>query len=356
MDSHIKEALIQQLDTLPVHITAGVQHVVRCPYCGDSDNFAHGHFSIRIDPSDPLDPILYNCWKCPASGLFTVQTMNDLGLTVDNELRGGLSKYIQASCRVHRITMMKTETYEIPKVRLSGFALDKLNYLRDRLGITFDATMCQELGIILDLEDFMAQNKIDQIYMPKALSKGHVRFLNYNYVGFLSKNKNLIAMRFIYDKPEFQKMRRDAGVNEPRRWEKCKINPKNMDTNTYYAPPASIDILYTDPVNIHIAEGPLDILSIKANFRHEGINLYYAICGFGYSSALSSIIKLGINTGLNLHIYGDRDKTDLEIMKQIERSTLEPWFDNIFIHRNGSGQKDYGVPPNLINDTVRRIR
>ena len=352
MDTSIKESIIQQLSQLPVYIASsnGIQHTVRCPYCGDSRNPTHGHFSIRIDPADPIDPMLYNCLKCPASGIVTAQTLSDIGLEVDSSIISGLSKITQASCKVHKITMIKTEQYDIPVSSMTEIALDKLIYLNTRLGTNLSITECAYMDIILDIEEFMFHNKIESIYMGNEVSRKMLRFINQHYIGFLSKNRNNIAFRYIdnldtsgFDKP-------------PRRWLKCKINLRNMDTNSFYSPPAKIDIMYTHDINLHIAEGPFDIISIMRHCRISDNNDYfYAVCGFGYSNILTNVIRMGLNSGINLHIYADKDKSDFEIIQQLDKTKLLEWVSHFYIHRNGSGQKDYGVPEVEIRDTIRKV-
>ena len=77
--------------------------------------------------------------------------------------------------------------------------------------------------------------------------------------------------------------------------------------------------MYTNDINIHIAEGPFDILGVFYHLMNGELenNLYYAVCGFGYGTILRNIISAGLNTGLNVHIYADNDKSDEEI--------INPW-------------------------------
>lgn len=351
MDTSIKEEIIQQLSQLPVYNISsnGIQHTVRCPYCGDSNNPTHGHFSIRIDSNDPLDPMLYSCFKCPSSGILTAQTLTDLGLVIDSSILSGLSKISQASSRVHKITMIKTEQLEVPVASPSEVALDNLEYINTRLGTNYTVTECAAMDIILDLHQFMRHNKIQTLYMGNPISDALINFITYHYVGFISKNRNTIAFRY-------NGINADKFDEQPKRWVKCKVNPKNMDTNSFYSPPATIDILYTHPINIHIAEGPMDILSIMQNCRiTDNDDYFYAVCGFGYSAILTNIIRMGLNTGLNLHIYADGDKTDGEILYQLNKSKLLDWVEHLYIHRNGTGEKDFGVPVDKIKNTYRKV-
>lgn len=354
MDSAIKEEIIRQLDLLPVHKigTSGIQHVVRCPYCGDSMNPSHGHFSIRIDTSDPLDPMLFNCLRCPASGILNAQTLADLQLNVNADTAARLSKLTQISCRIHHITAIKTESFTNPIPTTSALTIDKLEFVRNRIGANITIDDCLNMDIVLNLIDFMSWNKIENVYVGEKCSPGMIRFLNEHYVGFLGKNRNVITLRYMDDIPP------DQLKYEPKRYIKCKIHPKNLDPNSYYSIPNKIDILYTHDVTVHIAEGPFDILSVLYNCQDKNLdnNFYYAICGFGYNSVISNVVRMGINTGINLHIYADRDKTDNEIIGALTKSSMVIWTKKIFIHRNGTGGKDFGVPKEEIIDTCRRVK
>ena len=338
MDTNIKEKIIHELETLPVCLKQGSrQYVVRCPYCGDSHNLSHGHFSIRIDPTDPTDPLLYRCFKCENSGLFTIDTMRDLGLYVDNEVSKGLSKLIYRSCKINKITDIKTEDYQVPGVnyerKITG---EKIDYLEKRLGVEFSSMLLHDLNVIINLDEFIIMNKVP---LRQDLRYKYVEFLTKNYVGFLSKNKNLIVLRCIRNDPDMP------------RYRKVIINPSNFDTNTFYGIPNKLDIMYTNEINVYIAEGTFDILGVYMNIMDKKMdnNYYYAACGFGIQSVLRNIIRMGINTGLNVHIYADKDKSDKEITKLIRN--YYPWLNSLTIHRNGSGSKDFGVPKDMIIDT-----
>lgn len=339
MDTNIKEKIIEELKTLPVYIRQGSrQHVVRCPYCGDSSNLTHGHFSIRIDPTDPTDPLLYRCFKCENSGLFTTDTMNDLGLTIDSDVAKGLSKIIYRSCKINKITSLMTEDNIIPAADMTRpLTIEKLNYIKDRLGFEITQDLIQSLGIVVNFDEFLTLNKIP---FHSGITVSYIKFLTSNYVGFLSKNKNQIVFRCIRNDPNMQ------------RYRKVILNIKNLDPNNYYGIKNSIDILYTNDINIHIAEGTFDIISVFQNLNHGDLenNYYFAACGFGMRTVIRNSIKMGLNTNLNVHIYADKDKSDKEIIDSIRQ--YDEWIKTLTIHRNGTpGFKDYGVPIENIKDT-----
>lgn len=142
---------------------------------------------------------------------------------------------------------------------------------------------------------------------------------------------------------------------------KVVLNQSLKNPASFYSIPNSIDLMYTNKIDIHIAEGTFDILSIYSNVNKSNLknHYYFAACGFGYTSVLSYLIYTGLNTGLTIHIYSDKDKSDYNHREYIKKldSNIGTWFDRIFIHRNQfPHEKDYGVPGNFIEDSKYKIR
>lgn len=321
----------------------GIFHTVRCPYCGDSKNRSHGHFAIRIDIDSPNSPLGYNCFKCGVSGFVTSTVLDELGIVLPNDKLGMLRMMNGRYAKTNRFTFSKNEVYEIP-VSNDQLAYEKIHYIESRLGISLTPEDCAKLRIVPNILDFITINRINHI---DGIDYKLLKFLNYNYVGFLSSNKNLITLRKITDGPG-------------ERYFKRKLNPNNVDANTFYSIPNAFDIMYTDKVDVYIAEGIFDILSVYANINNfdRDNKFYFAVCGFGYCSVIQAIINMGINTGINLHIYADNDKSDLELTNMLKKIPgIEYWIDTITFHRNGfSGEKDYGVPASRITDTSKIAR
>ena len=143
------------------------------------------------------------------------------------------------------------------------------------------------------------------------------------------------------------------------RWYNVILNSNNMNPYTFYSIPNSINLYYTDKINIHIAEGAFDILSIYENLKHGDLdhNYFYASCGSSGLNIMNFLIDRGINTGINLHLYADKDKSDDFHMKYLMYdSEVYQWCDSIIIHRNKmNGEKDYGVPKDRIKDSFRTV-
>lgn len=344
IDVTVKHKVIEKIQGLPVYKSnySKTQHVVRCPYCGDSIDPTHGHFSIRIDESDDT-PMLYRCLKCDASGLINDEVLEDLGVYIDDNMKRVLTSFNKNSKRKYKITEDAYEEYYVPIYNASYMNNLKLEYLNRRLGTDMDIEELKDLKGVLDIFEFMKFNKLESI---NGLSMKQLQFLNNNYVGFLSTNNNYITLRNITDK-------------NYKRYYKMILNPRNLGGATFYSIPNSIDILYNHDIEIHAAEGYMDILSVYKNLvQTKEDNFYYGSCGFGFLTILRSIIKQGLNTGLNIHIYSDNDKTDYDHFKYLfKRSNVTEWVNTLKIHRNGfEHEKDYGVPKDRIVDTSRILQ
>lgn len=342
----IKREVITQLENLPFHKvnSTGIQHLVRCPYCGDSSNPNHGHFSIKIDVDDPDTPMVYKCFRCPAHGIITPDVLEDIGVHVSVLDKQNLKLFNRKIAKKNRLTDTCIEQFDLVSyVNNYSDVKYKIDYINQRLGSNFGASDIVPLSIVPSIMDFFALNKINPTKLTRDYSMPQLKFFDANFVGFLSYNKNDIIIR-------------DISGNASQRYVTININPNNLDPNGFYTIRNSIDLLYTHPIDIHITEGVMDILNVYdyLNKRNTENNYYYAVCGFNFSRVIKGFIRMGVNTGINLHIYADNDKTDVDIIRQL--SSVKSWIDNLYIHRNSfPGSKDYGVHRDHIRDSRRLI-
>lgn len=350
IDQEIKFELIEKLKQRGTyHVSVnGKQHYTRCPYCGDSRNLSHAHLSIKIDTeSDEI--ILYRCLKCNVSGLVDETVLSELDIFLDQESMKRLRVYNKKSMRLRRVSDSEHEKYVTPIPTESFRNRSKLQYLNDRLGTSITLKETQDLKIIPSLYEFLSINELapgkNNILTGVELSM--ICLLERDYIGFLSCNSNRITFRDI------------TGRNKLRYY-KAIINERNLNSDSFFALPLNIPLTYTNEVHVHVAEGPFDILSIKENLvKTTENNFYYAVCGFGGSVVLRYLIRLGINTGLNLHVYCDSDKPDYVQKKQwlYKQPYLTEWVDRIYLHRNTyQNEKDYGVPVEKIIDVKNNIK
>lgn len=340
----IKQLVLHRLQTLPVCIpnSTRTQWVVRCPYCGDSINPSHGHFSIKIDMNSEI-PMLYRCLKCDESGMLTGQVLEDIGCSFSSEINERLNNYNRQVKKVNPFLNLKKRNWKVPLCTDIMYN-EKKYYINNRLGIDYSFDDYRKLKVIFNIFDFMDINNIKAI---PNISWKMLNFLNNNYVGFLSNNNTRITYRCI---------RKDNNMN---RYHKIILDPYNTSPNNFYSIPIKMDLMYTDEVNIHIAEGTFDIISVFENVNKHNINnnLYYASCGFNINTILKYLYHIGINTDINCHIYSDNDKTNEDHMKYLFNKTNYIWLDHIYIHRNKFiGEKDYGVPLSNIEDSITKLK
>lgn len=343
--AQVKLMIIEQLKTLPVCKPNSIKRnwVVRCPYCGDSKTASHGHFSIMIDVNSD-SPMLYRCLKCNESGVLTSNVLEDLHLFVSNDLERNMSLLSRQS-RNSSYYRDKPKNYTVPISLDREWNKNKLDYLSKRLGTSLTYEECAEYKIILSFAEFLRANKLkigfDEGQVPIKMKT--LEELNDHYVGFLSSNNNKIIFRdYTEDQSGFF-----------GRYYKVVIDPLNTSPNTFYGLKNQFDLLYHEPINVHIAEGTFDILSVYKNLPHEeSINsLFFASCGYGFSVILRYLIYMGVTTDIVLHIYSDNDKTDTEHVRELRKKNLNHWLSSIIIHRNNkSGEKDFGVPKDRIED------
>ena len=347
MNREIKEIIISKLQELPVyHVNSdGTEHTVRCPYCGDSKTPSHAHLGIFIDPNDDSG-MVWHCFRCGVGSVLSDELLEDLGIFMDETNTRNLKAYNKKIQKLaSRRTILKTERFIVPLSNATPLANAKLQYVNQRLGTEFDYPDAQHNKIILSLMEFMTVNEIQSIPNTKDWV---CRALEQDYVGFLSSNNNCITFRNINPN------------SRGRRYMKVILNPLNPDDATFYSIPARLDLMYNCDLHIHIAEGTFDILSIKynlmPNLSMSGEHIFYASCGYSYTSILKHLIRNGIATNLHLHIYADADKSDDDHLQILRRSSMRPFISHAYLHRNGyPGMKDYGVQAQFINHLTRQL-
>lgn len=335
LTQEVKRFVIQKLQELPAYsYDDGYEHTVRCPYCGDSHDPTHAHLGIKIDPTDN-SPMPYHCYRCGASGKVTPDFLEDLEVNLTSDEVKGLKAVNKKEAKlITKTSNVKVAKFFIPQIQPNRFTDEKLAYLNGRLGIGFNYDACAANKIILSLYQFMMANGLNNL---PEVNPAILKYLEQDYIGFLSANNNLITFRTI----------RNNGVN--RRYFKAFLTT-NDDPATFYSIPTQVPLLYTGPLRVNIAEGTFDILSVRYNLNPQAEqSVFYAATGFRYLGIIRYLARVGMCTNLDLHVYADRDKSDAEHRSLIKRSPLSAFIEHATIHRNYSkGEKDFGVGfPNI---------
>lgn len=355
MNIEFKRYIIDEISKMPFyHVSPnGINHTIKCPYCND-DSPRHGHFCLKID-IDSDEPVLYNCLKCAHGGIMSINVLADLGIYLPQNLAAQLRRSNKIYARKNNLTDISVMPFKIPEVcQLLPITLAqaKMDYINNRLGTKLTIANAPGYNIVLSIKDFMAENKIGSI---EGYDSTYLDYIDISYVGFLSANKNCITFRRIHDRIYGMK-----GAREMPRYIKMVIDRKNIDPNNFYTIPTVFDIMGTNDVNVHVSEGPFDILSIATNkvFATLEPNMFFAVCGFGYTSVIKNIIRMGICPNLNLFVYADNDKSDAAIKKLIlpKDQGIVPYLNSFTIVRNGyDNEKDFGVPKDRIKPSYKRI-
>lgn len=318
--------------------------VTRCPFCGDSKNLNHGHFYISV-PQNDMELSFYNCKKCNIGGLLSDDVLRRLDINDSNFL---------ISINKHNSEILKTPKYnkirntDIYNLKNTYIREDKdneykLKYINNRIGSNFSYKDILELKIFLNLYDVLNQNNLDLTRHKNITDQ-----LDIFFIGFISYDNSFANMRKVTDKELYK------SVN--KRYINYNLTNKIDNNKNYYIIPTSIDLSSNEPIKIHIAEGPFDILSIYYNLNNcNKINNIYISCGGkGYHNALSFILQEFGIINFEMHYYPDKDVDDYFVNRLID--SISMLSSNIYIHRNSfNGEKDYGVPLNRIKDNIFKV-
>lgn len=272
---------------------SGIQIRTRCPYCGDSTkNYRTGHLYLRINPDDEL-PIVYNCFKCPASGILTYKDLELLGIE-GIEFKDGLKSINKNSTKYSKNDYNKKEIffqYKLP----TNYDERKISYLENRLGRKFNDNELLDMKVITSFKDFLLLNDINKI----TCKPGMARFVEKKYIGFLSNNSAYILFRDITDTSEI-------------RWYKYPITTESIGQKIFYSISSNIDLYSQDDIIINLSEGVMDAISIAYNLGYHNPDniLNIAVCGKFYNSVIEYLLCMGlIGSNIIINIFADRDYT-----------------------------------------------
>lgn len=287
---HLVNALKQR--NIFTQQTSHTEIRTRCPFCGDSrKNKNTGHLYIKINPNDDT-AIVYNCFKCPASGVLTYSDLELLGIE-GNFYKTSLDTLNKTSTKPSNTNDEpdKYFDYKIPTAK----DYKKIKYVQDRLGYNFTIEELRNIKIITSFKDFLILNKLDTIYCKPYMA----HMIEDHYVGFLSSNGSHILFRDITDEEEI-------------RWYKYPISEDSRGQKVFYSVKSDIDLYTKEHITINLSEGVLDALSIAYNLNNNFDNiLNIAVCGKYYTRIIKDLISSGfVGSNITINIYSDRDGSE----------------------------------------------
>lgn len=317
-------------------VVSGGSHILtRCPFCGDSKdmNKAHFYINIGIDGTPPM----YKCHKgvCARAGLFTSDTLRAFHV-----FDGYMASCLDASAKTSKVRRQTVGTtiYNINN-GVNYMALPdtryKLDYISNRLGFDFKIQEVYKRKICLNLLALLNHNDITEY-------KRHINIMEEIStfgIGFINMDNASINFRNV--KPE------KTFIDKHILYKIYDID--NPLINRVYVIPTTIDV--TRPIQIHIAEGGFDILSVFYNLCDANTDnrLYIGMRSASYYDVFHSLIATYGFTNIDTHFYVDNNIRDYKLKELVEFSKcITP---SISIHRNVfEGEEDFGVPLNRIKD------
>lgn len=323
-------------------VSGGREILKRCHICGDSRDLSDAHMYIGVKDG----VIVYNCFKCNAGGSVDGRFLRDMDCydpniiylcNEQNKNSSGSNSSYSGGFKTLRTRHMVFPFYN------DAFAAKKMGYINNRLGLNLNQSDLANLKIVLNLKQFLNANGITKYTRDPEL----MDLLDKFFIGFVSMDNTYVILRRLVPEGKLPSYIDYRYIN-------YNIFGNNQGMK-HYIIPMMINTLR--PLNIHIAEGTFDIISIYRNVvtpYNANNDLFAAVCGKTYLSLIKHfIIMYGFN-GFTLHIYPDSDIPDYEMMRIKKEVSL--FNIKIFVHRNMyPGEKDYGVSPDKINDTSTRI-
>lgn len=318
----------------------------RCRECFDSLDPTSAHMYVRI-PWDNDDVPWYYCQKCHGSGVVNQTKLIDWGI-YDQSIAVDLYSYIKDYYSSHN-KKYSNNTNNIHSIRNTIIEDNnntriKLQYLNNRLGTNLSIKDIVNLKIIPSLISFLNGNNISKYTRNYNI----IKQLSDNFIGFLSVDNGSLNMRRIVDK----------GIVYTS-IDKRYINYNIFDEDNYqrfYTIPSRVNLMKAERIKLHIAEGPMDIVSIYLNLRNKEEGIYSSIAGSNYLPVIMYFLKVLRLPNIELHVYPDNSKEgSLNVMNNLLYRIPDRSIP-FYIHRNlFSGEKDFGVPLSNIQESITKI-
>ena len=322
---------------------------INCPLCtreGMTDTGHHMYISLGLDGKPPM----FNCFRnINHRGILTKEVLEDFsgrGDIIDSEL---LSEIESNNKRVsnlsrYRLNRQGKLDLRVPIPKDNQISAYKLNYINKRLGLDLTYEDLASCKIILSLYEFLGYNSYKKITRSKFIADT----INNVFVGFLNNNNTAIIFRNLMNDEARKKVHKSLDSRY------IKYTISDVDAGGYYIIPSVCNIY--DHIDIHIAEGTFDILSIFYNLRkaNRNNNIFAAIGGNTYISLIKYFITTQSLINVTFHIYIDNDIDDF-VLKGIQKK-LTPLGIPSYVHVNMyEGEKDFGVSKDKINEYVYKL-
>lgn len=289
-----------------------IRYRIRCPFCGDSQkDLKDSHLYIKCT-DDPDEPLLYKCFlaNCLAKGKVDRFFLKLLGINNKE-----IIDIVSENKKYNRIGLFRNNNIDI----ITGKPVmnsAQVGYIEKRLGKGFTEEDLDKFKIIWDISSIIP-------YMPNstAFDKKAINTLpgKNDVISFISEDKSLVAVRSI--------------IEDGFRWKKIYLSKSSINTSTVYTLKVTLDLFTQDPIEVNIAEGIFDILSVYKNFNKCKNSVFISVLGGDYQNGIDYAIKKGIiGSNVTIKVYADSN-VNIKFLK--DNLKKYKWlFNNIFIFRN----------------------
>ena len=300
---------------------------------------------ISVPDDDSGLPSFYNCFKCGSSGIVTHNSLIAWGI-YDKDIAFDLIEYNRSIMNNPRSSgFFGRLTYQIRNnyTTLDDKSEEKRQYIVERLGIDLSFEDLKNLKVSLNLLDLLKENSVEKF----SRSPNIIKDLDREFIGFISIDNAYMNMRRTCEAGMVYKEIDKKYIN-------YQIFNKFSTEERFYTIPTVVDLNKPQQTNIHIAEGPFDILSIYLNLRHKEEGIYTSIAGNNPVTTLLYFLSTLKLPYVNIHYYADNDKYGrAERVKYILKRVPDYQNHPVYLHRNISpDEKDFGVPISRIKESI----
>lgn len=254
---------------------AGTWVRINCPLCiqeGRGDTDYHMYISLGYNGKPPF----VHCFRdnshrfiLNAENLARLTTRTDM---IDEDLFNVIGDSNRKQFKQNRYKLNRENKYNFsnPKLCPNEYITLKQMYINKRLGLNLSVEQMIQDKIVFSIQDLLTYNGIKTLTRsPKT-----IELFDQYFVGFLTNTNGFIILRnMVHGKKELPEF-----VNERY----CFYSIVEHASSGYYTIPTVCDI--HKHIDIHIAEGTFDILSVFYNMRNANRvqNVYASIGGNAY--------------------------------------------------------------------------
>ena len=275
------------------YASGGKEILCRCFYCPDSADMSSAHFYIQI-PQNKNQVSKFYCHKCHTSGYVTHKVLIQWGI-YDDSIASFLidhNKHAMSNRKNNKLYIDTVNYYYNPGfgeytpgqnlyndfINPDDLSASKLRYINNRLGLNLSYQDIINMKLVLNLNDIIKRNNLTPTRYPPIIND-----LDQNFMGFISLDNSFINMRRLVREGVVYK-------NIDKRYVNYSLHGKSNNTERFYTIPKCIDLTQPRPIQLHIAEGPFDILSIYYNLRNQSDDIYTSIAGSNYKGIIRYFI------------------------------------------------------------------